>query len=550
MPSLRFVLLGVPIEVQPGFFVLMGALGVVTHPTVLVRGSVGLLLAWVAIGLVGVLAHEAGHAGAFRAYGDKPSIVLHAAGGHTSGGDHGLPRMIVVSAAGPAAGIGLGLLIAVAARLASPAVASSPVVGDAIFLTIGLSLFNLIPMGNADGASILNGLVTMVAGRPAGTAGWMIGALTVFAIVVGAVAVGRYEIAIVLVVIVVANSSQAASIPAAFGGSRGAGTPVGLLNLGRAEEALVLAEEASRRDPKNLDSAMARGTALLHLSRYAEAETAYDALLDARPDDLRALAGRATARRALGRRDEAAADLAALVAREPADVHETSAQLLGLYHDGQYERALGLIRGRLAQPGVARPEALHLRVLEAAVESVAGYPEAALRHGEEVIAARPDMGGLHEIIALALLQFGRFEEALARARRARSAAPRHPELMETVGIAERLAGRPEVALDLLVQSAAARPELPRARAELSVCFTQLGRTVEAAAALGSLPAWADDDPFVLYARACILAADGHLPEARVLIERAAAGRPALGWIARVDPLLRSLELPGVDRADG
>ncbi|MDP9484044.1 MAG: tetratricopeptide repeat protein, partial [Chloroflexota bacterium] len=486
-----------------------------------------------------------------RAFGDKPSIVLHGAGGHTSGGDHGLARMIAVTAAGPAAGIGLGLLIVLVARLASPAIASSPLVGDAIFLTIGLSLFNLIPMGGFDGATILNGLVTLAIGRPAGTAGWMIGAFTVFAIVIVALALGRYEIAIILVVIVVANSTQASSIPAAFGGgSPGAGTPVGLLNLGRADEALVLAEEASRRDPKNREAALARGSALQQLTRYTEAESVYDGLLDAKADDFQALSGRFAARRALGRPDEAAADLAALLTREPVDVHETSAQFLGLYYDGQYERALDLLRTRLAQPGVARPEALHLRMLEAAVESVAGYPEAALRHSEEVTGARPDMAGLHEIAALALLQLGQVEAAAIRARRALSGAPRHPELMETVGIAERLAGRPEVALDLLVQSAAARPELPRARAELSICFTQLGRTVEAAAALGSLPAWSADDPFVLYARACILTADGRIAEAAGLVARAAERRPALGWIARVDPLLRSLGLSGIAQATG
>ena len=54
--------------------------------------------------------------------------------------------------------------------------------------------------------------------------------------------------------------------------------------------------------------------------------------------------------------------------------------------------------------------------------------------------------------------------------------------------------------------------------------------------------WSAADPFVLYARACILTADGHVPEATDLVERAAARRPALGWIARVDPLLRPLGL--------
>ena len=169
-----------------------------------------------------------------------------------------------------------------------------------------------------------------------------------------------------------------------------------------------------------------------------------------------------------------------------------------------------------------------------------GYPEAALRHADELIATRPDMAGVHEIAALALLQLGRFDEGLVRARHALTGAPRHPELIETVGIAERLSGRPTAAVDLLVAAATARPNLPRARAELSACFTQLGRHAEAAAALDSLPAWSAEDPSVLYARACILSAAGRIPEAEDQIERAAQMRPALGWMARVDPLLRPL----------
>jgi Flp pilus assembly protein TadD len=182
-------------------------------------------------------------------------------------------------------------------------------------------------------------------------------------------------------------------------------------------------------------------------------------------------------------------------------------------------------------------------MLESALEVVAGYPEAALRHADELLSTSPDSLGAQEVAAMALLQLGRVDEAVVRAKRALAGAPRHPELIETLGIAHRLAGRPDEALPLLVAAATARPDLPRARAEVSACFTQLGRDAEAAAALDSLPAWAAQDANVLYARACILAAAGRLAEATEHVERAAALRPVLGWIARVDPVLRSLALP-------
>lgn len=536
MPALRFRFLGVPVEIQASFFVLMGALGLLTYR------SLGGLVAWLAVALVAVLVHEAGHAIAFRAFGDHPSVVLHGGGGMTTGGDHGAARMIAVTAAGPAAGIALGIAVVLAAALAPTTIGKSSFVDDAFFLTIGLSLLNLVPMRGFDGGTILNGLVTLAIGRPAGAIGWMIGALTVLAIVIGALALGRVSIAIFVVIFVIINSTSASSLPALFGASSGAGSPAELLNLGRADEALAKAEQASRRNPNDRDAVHAYGAALLAMTRYAEAERLYDGLLEREPDDLRARSGRFVARRALGRSDEAAPDLAAVMERAPVGIVEIGAQFQALYRDGQYERGLELIRLELARPGVTRPEAIHLRMLEAAMESVAGYPEAALRHADELIAVRPDTAPLHEVAGLALIQLGRVEEGLVRARRALTGAPRHPELIETVGIAERLCGRPEVALPLLLQAATARPEMPRARAELALCFIQLGRLAEATAALETLPAWSMDDPTVLYARGCMLVVAGDLAGAAGLVERAAALRPALGWVARIDPLTRSLGL--------
>ena len=522
VPAIRFVFLGVPIEIRASFLLTFGALGILTHR------NVGSLLAFVAISLIAVLAHEAGHAIAFRAFRARPSITVDAGGGETRGGDQGVVPMIIVAAAGPAVGFGVGLAVWLLARLTPPPIAPSPFVDDAILLTVGLSLLHLVPIGRLDGSSILNGLVLVATKRPAGSLGWFAGALAVFAFAVGAVLSGRSEIAVFVLVFVVLNAIDLTSA---------SGSLMALIDLGRTEDAVLRAERTLREDPTHQESLVAHGIGLLELTRWAEAATFYDDVLERMPGNLRALAGRSVARRELGNVRGAASDLNALMATAANGMDDVGAQYVGLYADRQYQRALELVRTELEQPGLSRPEALHLRSLEAALEVVAGYPEEALRHADALIASHFDMVAADETAALALFQLGRFEEGTVRARRALAGGPKHSELLETSAIGERLSGRPEAALELLLRAAPARPDLPRARAELSVCYTQLGRPAEAAAAIDTLPAWSADDPYVLYARACLLSAAGRNHEAGEFLETASQGVPALGWLARVDPLL-------------
>jgi Flp pilus assembly protein TadD len=106
-----------------------------------------------------------------------------------------------------------------------------------------------------------------------------------------------------------------------------------------------------------------------------------------------------------------------------------------------------------------------------------------------------------------------------------------------MGIAERFDGRADAALPRLLAAAAARPELPRARAELSACFTQLGRLDEARGALETLPEIARRDPFVRYAEACLLGATGDRIEAADRLADVVRIRPGLGRRAAADPVL-------------
>jgi thioredoxin-like negative regulator of GroEL len=116
-----------------------------------------------------------------------------------------------------------------------------------------------------------------------------------------------------------------------------------------------------------------------------------------------------------------------------------------------------------------------------------------------------------------------------------------------MAIITRMSGDAEAALPLLIDAGAARPNLPRARAELAACFVQLGRLDEAASALDGLDPVGAADPHVSYVRACLLARAGHVADAADALGRAAVLLPALARIAAHDPLLRD---GSVSPADG
>jgi Zn-dependent protease len=90
-----FRVFGIPVRVDPTFFLIAGILGFGV-------GDLTFLVTWVIVVFVSVLVHELGHAVAFRAYGQQPQILLQGMGGLTwatgrlTGG-----RDIVVSLAGP-----------------------------------------------------------------------------------------------------------------------------------------------------------------------------------------------------------------------------------------------------------------------------------------------------------------------------------------------------------------------------------------------------------------------------------------------------------------
>jgi Zn-dependent protease len=145
----RMQVAGIPVRIEPTFFVVLVLLGL-PQPWFHV-------VSWVLIATVSVLLHELGHAIAFRAYGVKPSIVLHGFGGLTSGsGELSSGQRIVVSLAGPFSAL---LLFGVPAVLlemsgAVPSGDAAVVLRQVVWINVGWSLLNLVPVLPLDGGQV------------------------------------------------------------------------------------------------------------------------------------------------------------------------------------------------------------------------------------------------------------------------------------------------------------------------------------------------------------------------------------------------------------
>ena len=159
--GLGFSLAGIPVRIEPAFLVIIAVLGInPADPQPLYIAS------WVLIATVSVLVHELGHAVVFRVFGIRPAITLHGFGGLTSGSGGLTPwREIGVSLAGPlSALVLLGLPAVWLGR--SGIVTSDEVrvfVSQAVWINIGWSLLNLVPVLPLDGGHVLEALAEMVA---------------------------------------------------------------------------------------------------------------------------------------------------------------------------------------------------------------------------------------------------------------------------------------------------------------------------------------------------------------------------------------------------
>jgi Zn-dependent protease len=196
----RFDLAGIPVLVQPWFFLTAALIGP--------RDLPGLAL-WLPVAFAGVLAHELGHAFAIRRFGFVPAIQLHGMGGVT-GWRETLPltpaRKIAISAAGPGVGIALGLGALLAASALAPlGPTASRLVTFIVWVNLGWGVLNLLPVLPLDGGMIVAAVTgSLWAGRGVRIARWA--SLAICGILaVAALAVGWYWSAVIFGVLAFSN---------------------------------------------------------------------------------------------------------------------------------------------------------------------------------------------------------------------------------------------------------------------------------------------------------------------------------------------------------
>ena len=193
-----------------------------------------------------------------------------------------------------------------------------------LFVTLGWSLLNLLPVGGLDGHTLLQSIVKVAVGHPAVSEVRIVGACTLIAVVVAAIALGDYQAAFIVAFVAIMSSPGLARTPVLGSGGAPAMTGGELLMSGRTLDALQEADAALAKNPDDTDALFHRATALRLMTRYEEAEAAYSELLERKPDLSMALTGRAMVRTAMGKHDEARADTDALDRAPQAEPAATS----------------------------------------------------------------------------------------------------------------------------------------------------------------------------------------------------------------------------------
>jgi Zn-dependent protease len=186
---LRFRLGSFPVAVYPSFLVAAALLGYFFW-----TDDWQMLLLWVVVVFVSVLVHELGHALVALALGGRPEIRLEGFGGVT------FPRLpqrpsagkqVILSVAGPVAGLGLGAA-AWALSKAVPPEPGSPAAAVLLLFqvtSVDWAVLNLLPVVPLDGGHVLLAVIEGVRRKPsAALASW------ISAVVAGCIALAAWRL--------------------------------------------------------------------------------------------------------------------------------------------------------------------------------------------------------------------------------------------------------------------------------------------------------------------------------------------------------------------
>ena len=167
MSGFTFQMLGFRVNVQSGFGILAG---IVLLFGLQAQSGLDFILGVIAVMFVSILIHELGHAVACAQFRlPVHGIFIHGFGGHVLHGLGTAKQQLLVSLAGPAAGLALGLPLLTLILFQPP---DAGLLGDllfsAVYINIVWSLFNLLPMLPLDGGNALSSGLEIAIGRSRG----------------------------------------------------------------------------------------------------------------------------------------------------------------------------------------------------------------------------------------------------------------------------------------------------------------------------------------------------------------------------------------------
>ncbi len=149
MKTLQFRVSGIPVRVEPIFFLVMGFLG-------WANGHTGVyIVVFMVVGGGSVLLHELGHATAHRSFGAHPTVTLTGFGGVTRGPVQPRGKSLVVTLAGPGAGfLAAAIGVALSQVVSSNSEIVTTAIDDLIWVNIFWGVFNLLPILPLDGGHV------------------------------------------------------------------------------------------------------------------------------------------------------------------------------------------------------------------------------------------------------------------------------------------------------------------------------------------------------------------------------------------------------------
>lgn len=199
---LQFRLFRFPVAVQPFFLITAWLIGP--------REDLQATVLWIVSVFLGIMAHELGHAFAGRHFNLDPVITFHAFGGMTSWRSDrplGHGQRILLSAAGPAVGIVIGLTVLVLAPRLLPEVGPmvTRLIHYTVWINLGWGVLNLAPVLPLDGGHIAASAAEAVFGRPGRTVATVLSLILTGALALWAMWNGQIWLTILAVVLAVSN---------------------------------------------------------------------------------------------------------------------------------------------------------------------------------------------------------------------------------------------------------------------------------------------------------------------------------------------------------